>query len=548
MRIALIFIVAILLSFTADAITLPRAPWRRAPLALAQHILAVLLLCALLMLLSARPVFSSCCAVVLLVVIGLNSNPKFETLREPLVFSDLCLCAQVFRHPRFYLPFVDIRMIAAVGAGVAVFASVWWMEPPITPRPWLMSLFAMAVCLALSYGVAARLPLTLDAATDQRRHGFFAVFMAYLFNGLSLSTARNFQAQLKAGPFAADDEGVSAPAVQARNAALNVPLASGVWPDVIVIQSESYFDARRASAAIHPAAYAQFDRACRESVTWGELAVPAWGANTMRSEFSFLTGLASEKLGHARFYPYAYLHHACASLPGWFQHHGYRTLAIHPYYTDFFRRDRVFPLLHFDRFLDITHFEQALRAGPYIADSALTDAILAETEETLGQTPRFIFAITMENHGPLHLETVQPGEAGNYHFLGEDHKWAELTIYLRHIANTDAALGHLLDRLRARSRPTVVCFYGDHVPALSRQFRALGVMPEHSEYFIWRNFGARPSVRQNVSVESLGAMTLAAMQDENTRASANRESPGFVAGTRSSTKIAAWRVIPAIRN
>jgi phosphoglycerol transferase MdoB-like AlkP superfamily enzyme len=531
MRIALIFTIAILLSFAAEVIAMPRAPWRRAPLALVAHILAMLFLCTLFVLLSARPIFSGFCAVALLVVMIGTSNPKFQILREPFVFSDLCLYTQVFRYPRLYLPFTDPRAVAAAIMGLVVLALAGWAEPPITPHPWLLPLLTLAACLAIGYPIAVRLPLTFDAAIDQRRHGFFVVFVAYLLNGLRLSTVRDFRAHTKTGPFA-DAENIPAPAVQPADTALNKPPAPGTWPDVIVIQSESYFDARRVSAAINPSAYVQFDRACRESVAWGELTVPAWGGNTMRSEFSFLTGLASEKLGCTRFYPYVYLRRACASLPGWLQRHGYRTLAIHPYYGDFFGRHRVFPLLHFDRFLDITDFEQAPRAGPYVADAALTDTILAALEEEPCQTPRLIFAITMENHGPLHLETVRPGEAASRHFLGEDQKWAELTVYLRHIANADAALGHLLDRLRARSRPTVVCFYGDHVPPLSRQFDALGVMPHCSEYFIWRNFGARPGVQQNVPVEALGIMVLAAMQDaDSPTPSAHQAASESVAST-----------------
>jgi phosphoglycerol transferase MdoB-like AlkP superfamily enzyme len=324
---------------------------------------------------------------------------------------------------------------------------------------------------------------------------------------------------VQAGPFAVDDNAPGQPLQANRpNPISTVRSSSGIGlaPDVIVIQSESYFDARRVSAAINSSAYVQFDRACRESVVWGQLTVPAWGANTMRSEFSFLTGLASRKLGGARFYPYVFLRRACASLPGWLQHHGYRTLAMHPYYANFFGRDRIFPLLHFDNFLDITHFEKAPRAGPYTADAAVADAILAELENGPVQTPRFIFAITMESHGPLQLETVQPGEWKSYHTLGEDKKWAELTTYLRHVTNADAALGHLLERLQARSRPTVVCFYGDHVPSLWNQFHALGKVPKHSAYFIWRNFGSRPATRQNVGIEALGSMVLAAMQGNNT--------------------------------
>lgn len=524
MRVALIFAVTLLASCGADAIAAPRASWRRAPLALALHALALLFLFSLFMFLTARPLFSAFCSVALLVLMGVVSNAKYTTLREPFVFSDLSLFAQLFKHPRLYLPFLSTRTFAAAGAAVLLLALGFWAERPVLPHPWILSLFIAAACLALGYGAAARLPLTLDAFGYQRRHGFFAVFVAYLLNGLRPATARGLREALGNSPFAVEREGEGAAdafgyeaAEPARRAVpptvspaspADALLADDARPDVIVIQSESYFDARALGRGINSSVYAQFDRACRESVSYGKLTVPAWGANTMRSEFSMLTGVPSDALGYARFYPYAFLRRACASLPGWFKRRGYRTLALHPYYADFFGRNRVFPLLQFDRFLDIVHFDHAPRAGPYVGDAAVADAILEALDEAPRGVPRFVFSMTMENHGPLHLESVHPGEAAVRHALGVGDEWRELTIYLRHVANADAMLGRLLTRLRARRRPTVVCFYGDHVPALPRVFSALGEMPERSDYLIWRNFGARPAVRHDVSIESLGTMLL----------------------------------------
>jgi phosphoglycerol transferase MdoB-like AlkP superfamily enzyme len=520
-RITLAFAIAVLLSFAVDAIALPRAGWRRAPLAWAGHILAVLFLFAFFMLLSRRPLFSTFCTVALLAsMITAINNPKFKTLREPFIFLDLSLCLDLFRHSRFYLPFylVSIRAYEIIIdiVGIVILILVYHIDLPVVPHLWWISLLVMTASLTLSYWLAVYLPLMLDVEADQRRHGFFVVFVAYLLNGLRPSTIRNFRNQVKNGPFAGDNKVLTHNINSDPVCSIDpLPAINDIeLPDVIVIQSESYFDARRISSAVNPSVYTQFDRACRESTVWGELAVPAWGANTTRSEFSFLTGLAPEKLGYSRFYPYLFLRHICASLPGWLKRYGYHTLAIHPFYANFFGRHRVFPLLNFDHFWDITHFRQAQRSGYYVADTAVADTIFATLDQKSSQAPHFIFTITMENHGPLHLETVHPGEAQLHHTLGEELQWRELTIYLRHIANADAMLGSLLDRLRARSKPTVVCFYGDHVPALSKQFQALGVIPKHSQYFIWRNFGDRPAARKNIRIEALGSMVLTAMMSK----------------------------------
>ncbi|NTX27560.1 LTA synthase family protein [Burkholderia pyrrocinia] len=493
----LTFAIAAGVSFLPDRIAVPRVQLRRRVDALLLHVLAVVFLASLMLLVTARPIFSSAVAVALVGLVAVVSNAKYESLREPFVFTDLSLFSQLFSHPRLYLPFLSAGKVVAIGVGIVLVIAGYLAEAPVTPRPTLAASVVMVLTFLLARYAAARLPLALDAEKDQRRHGFFAVFIAYLLNGMRPATFEAFRRAVEAGPF--------------------VTGTPGQCPDVVVIQSESLFDVRRISPAIAPAVLAHFDRARSEAVCHGELSVPAWGANTMRTEFAMLTGLPFEQLGYARFYPYAFVRRACASIANWFGRGGYDTLAIHPYYADFFGRNRVFPLLGFNTFLDIEHFADAPRAGPYVSDAAVLDAVIAALESERDK-PRFIFAMTMENHGPLHLEQVLPGESTSRHTLGEDACWRDLTAYLRHIENADAMIGRLLDHLRTSDRETVVCFYGDHVPALPHVFDKLDVNPQHSDYFIWRNYGAVAPECRNLAAEELGAVLLRVVKDDGNRA------------------------------
>ncbi|BBA41220.1 MULTISPECIES: LTA synthase family protein [Burkholderia] len=493
----LTFAAAAGISFLPDRIAVPRVQFRRRIDALLLHALVVVFFASLMLLVTARPIFSSSVAVALVGLVAVVSNAKYESLREPFVFTDLSLFSQLFSHPRLYLPFLSTGKIVAIGVGIVLVVAGYLAEAPVTPRPVLALVAVVTFTFSLARYIAARLPLALDAADDQRRHGFFAVFIAYLLNGMRPATFEAFRRAVEAGPFAT-----------------GTPVSR---PDVIVIQSESLFDVRRISPAINPTVLSRFDRARSEAVCYGELSVPAWGANTMRTEFAMLTGLAYEQLGYARFYPYAFVRRACASIARWFAQAGYNTVAIHPYYADFFGRNRVFPLLGFDKFLDIEHFADAARAGPYISDAAVLDAVLAELEAARDK-PQFVFAMTMENHGPLHLEQVLPGESSSRHTLGEGTSWRDLTAYLRHIENADVMIGRLLDHLRASDRETVVCFYGDHVPALPHVFEKLGVTPQTSDYFIWRNYGTDAPECRNLAAEELGAALLHVVQDDGNRA------------------------------
>jgi phosphoglycerol transferase MdoB-like AlkP superfamily enzyme len=163
---------------------------------------------------------------------------------------------------------------------------------------------------------------------------------------------------------------------------------------------------------------------------------------------------------------------------------GYRTLCLHPYPASFFSRDRVFPELGFDEFLDLKSFENAERQGPYVADSEVTRRILAAL--TTPGRPLFVFAITMENHGPYHLE-------------GRD----ELEIYLRHLRNADRMIGEICGALK----DGVFCIYGDHVPGLPQVYAARGYDDSRTDYLIWSGADRTPR-RADREAHELGVRLL----------------------------------------
>jgi hypothetical protein len=490
---------AVTLSFATDALASPRVRTRRSVAGVALHLAGVGLLYALVFALTARPWFSALSVVALVGLMAVISNAKYASLREPLVFTDLSLFSQIFAHPRLYLPFLSAANGVGIALGGGLFIAGFLIDTAWVPRSsgiaLLTAFVSCGLCIVLSEKLDSRLDLV--PADDQRRHGFFAVFIAYLFNGLRPRTLREFRRSVDAGPFAH-----------------GMPVNR---PDVIVIQSESFFDIRRLGTMIEASLLDHMDAAKRESIQYGELTVPAWGANTMRTEFAMLTGLTEQSLGYARFYPYAFVRRPCASLAACFRRAGYQTTAIHPYAANFFGRARVFRLLQIERFLDIGGFGDAQRCGPYIADHAVAEKIIEQLDSQVDE-PVFIFAITMENHGPLHLETVQPGEDVTYHSLGDDPQWRDLTVYLRHLAHADAMVARLIAHLKKRKRKTVLCFYGDHVPALPTVFNALNADPVRSDYFIWRNDPIAPAAQKNLRIDELGQALLQAVDTASTPA------------------------------
>jgi hypothetical protein len=109
-----------------------------------------------------------------------------------------------------------------------------------------------------------------------------------------------------------------------------------------------------------------------------------------------------------------------------------------------------------------------------MTDSAMTDEIMALMKDS--GPPQFIFAISIEAHGPYDVEPghvaerdaipVPEGVTGNAR--------RELQTYLYHIGHADAELGRLVTWLAQRKRPSLVLFYGDHLPALSGSYAITG--------------------------------------------------------------------------
>ncbi|MER3546660.1 MAG: sulfatase [Rhodanobacteraceae bacterium] len=261
-------------------------------------------------------------------------------------------------------------------------------------------------------------------------------------------------------------------AVRARMA----PGNDDVRPDIVVVQSESFFDPGRMRGYAPHQFIPNFERLARTGES-GSLYVPTFGGGTIRTEFEVLTGLPLRYFPQVQF---PYLQISTKVIPGLartLRSNGYTTIAIHDNYRGFWNRASALQRLGFDRFIAIDEFPKNVpHDGHYVADSALTDVILKTLRDS--GPPQLIFAISMEAHGPY------DGDPGPINVAERDAipvpqgvtgtAKTMLQNYLYHLRHADAQLGRLADALSHRARPTLLMFYGDHLPALGQAFEVNG--------------------------------------------------------------------------
>jgi hypothetical protein len=501
-------LIGLAFSFVLEQLHQPRPPlpWQRRPGYLMIHSGLWLLLYLIEFVQFGRPWLALCLTSTIFYVLVLINHAKFNALREPFIYQDFEYFLDMLKHPRLYLPFFGFLKIllclAAVGLalwlGLSLETALWHSFS--VEQVWVAGGVVLSCAIAmLLVGHRYASHLSYAPLEDFKSRGLFALFWHYAW-------------AIRGAPALAD-------IAQQSTLGLN-PLTETQQKlyDTVVVQSESFFDPRRAFNMIEPNVLSSFDQACQASVMYGTLTVPAWGANTVRTEFSFLTGIDTAILGVDQFNPYRRLvSSGLPSLARAFKKRGYRTVCIHPYPASFYQRDKIFNLLGFDEFIDLKSFAQAVPhdksqdkdqgQGPYVSDHVLTDKIL-ETLDRQDEQPLFIFAITMENHGPLHLEQISIAEEQTWLSKPLPQDCQELAIYLRHLANADQMIFRLLSRfstplaanqdsiISSHARPVQLLWYGDHVPVLANVYAQFGFPEGDTDYFLWRSDTLRDSAVQ----------------------------------------------------
>ncbi len=203
----------------------------------------VLLAAGLLLIATGRPIFTGLVLLSLGAGFALADRTKREALREPVVFSDMSELPHVFTHPQLYLPFAGPGLVIGGALATIVFAiALRLVEPPLwQPDPLLIVLLVAVVCaagwvmsrepaLGLAAGVLRRLDPSGEPFADAARLGPFAILLVY-------------------GIIARAERGrAPRPARAAAGAGAWYGAAAGV--PLVIVQCESFFDARRLSPCV----------------------------------------------------------------------------------------------------------------------------------------------------------------------------------------------------------------------------------------------------------------------------------------------------------
>ena len=486
-----------------------------------------------------RVLFTAILGFSLFLLLIFVNNAKYKSLHEPVLFSDYDYVLDAFRFPRLYLPFLGVGYILGIIVLIFIAGCCYYYDSlrielfdfQNYSLFWCMTnivISLLVLYISSNVGNAVR----FNPLSDLNNYGLllsiWCYFIEYCKKPTVVSPFENLKFHLKQKIIDGTEDiqqnscesskffensslnKYKSDSLQGENSFLPdnpqtvdvlncAELKKSDLPHLIAIQSESFFDPRKWNSNIKTDILKNFDILRSKSVMHGLVKVPAWGANTIRTEFSFLSGVAPEKMKVHQFSPYQ----ICArnfeikTMVEFLKSMGYYTVCIHPYFSSFYHRNIIFKKWGFDEFFDLKSFSDGQKCGAYVSDYALAEFALKIIHKNKAEGKHvFLFMITMENHGPLNLEPIEDHEF-RYYFneipVNQENNrffyrtYRDLAVYLRHLKNCDQMLYMLSNELEKICDNCSVVFYGDHIPILGDLYDSDGCPDARVPYFIWNN-------------------------------------------------------------
>ncbi|MNC24071.1 Lipoteichoic acid synthase 2 [compost metagenome] len=238
-------------------------------------------------------------------------------------------------------------------------------------------------------------------------------------------------------------------------------------PHVIFVMSEAFWDPTLLPGVTFSEDPLPTIHRLQERYGASTMLSPQFGGGTSNVEFEVLTGFSTSFLPSGSVPYQQYISQPIPSLASFFESRGYRSLAVHSYEGWFWNRNNVYKWMGFEGFKSLTHFTEPEYKGAFIADSEVSKSIIREVEKS--EEPVFIYAVTMQNHGPYNDDRYGQTDIAIDGDLTDEAKQI-INTYTQGAKDADASLKMLIDYFEEEEEPAYIVFYGDHLPMLGYDY------------------------------------------------------------------------------
>lgn len=261
-------------------------------------------------------------------------------------------------------------------------------------------------------------------------------------------------------------------------------------PDIIMILNETFYDLRDLVDMSGEPSAMPFIDSLPDGLK-GKTVVAGTGGGTNKSEYEFLTGNSIQLMPGIT--PFNYLDFDNAnSMVSYLKTLGYSTWAAHCAEPLNYSRGIVYPQLGFDEVMFIEDFSDIQKYGKrsYATDKYCYDKML-ESYESMGDGPRFMYMLTIQNHGGWELNEEDLDLINTKKDFGV--YTDDISEFQSCISLSDQAFHELTQYFSQSDRPVIVCMVGDHAPSFATELIDKIDMDKtfalrSTPYIMWANF------------------------------------------------------------
>lgn len=434
-----------------------------------------------------RRVFVRIIISVVWLILGIVNGYMLMKRVTPFNAQDLKVAADAMTLINSYFSPVEmILIIVGIVAAIIWLVSMWRRGGQFEGK--IHRIVALAGCVITFVGYTFLTDMALDKRVISNYFGNIAFayedyglpycFMASLFNtGID-------------EPVGYTEENIAEITKDGAMAEVTTSRTQDELPNIIVVQLESYFDVAEAEFFTTSEDASPNLRKMYDNYSSGYFKVPSVGAGTANTEFEVLTGMNLRYFGPGE-YPFkTYLKElTCESAATALAELGYGTHGLHNNGGNFYSRARVYGNLGFDTFQskEFMNILQLTENG-WAKDDILVQHILDAMDTTEQQD--YVMCISVQGHGDYPSEPVLDDPKIKVLGIEDEGKTNEWEYYVNQVYEMDAFAGKLVEEVDKRGEPSVVVFYGDHLPTMGLQAEDLkSRYLYNTNYVIWDNIG-----------------------------------------------------------
>ena len=267
-----------------------------------------------------------------------------------------------------------------------------------------------------------------------------------------------------------------------------------------------------------------FKKLQKNSIMHGRIVTPSFGGGTGDTEFDVLTGALTIDCAPDESFAFNAIKRDVSSLPRLFNTIGYKTMAFHPGFAWFYGRQDVYPKLGFQDNFFLENIDQPEMKGGYVSERQFSEIFRSRFLQALENSdePIFSYGLDIQNHGPYFYDKYGKNLPYQCKITLSEEAANNFGSYFLGVKDMDIMLVEVYDMIMSLDEPTIMVFYGDHLPGLGSDpsaFDEIGINLSHDDlakeiefystpYVILANESGRAFLnRENVEIQDGNAVS-----------------------------------------